>query len=42
MEKEMFDIEKFNVISDEENYYFFRSLETGDIEDLEKGIIKDG
>ena len=42
MEKEMFDIEKFNVISDEENYYFFRSLEPGDIEDLEKGIIKDG
>ena len=42
MRKEMFDIEKFNVISDEENYYFFRSLEPGDIEDLEKGIIKDG
>ncbi len=42
MEKEMFDIEKFNVISDEENYYFFRSLEPGDVEDLEKGIIKDG
>ena len=42
MKKEMFDIEKFNVISDEENYYFFRSLEPGDIEDLEKGIIKDG
>ena len=42
MEKEIFDIEKFNVISDEENYYFFRSLEPGDVEDLEKGIIKDG
>ena len=37
-----FDIEKFNVISDEENYYFLRSLEPGDIEDLEKNIIKDG
>ena len=40
--EEMFDIEKFNIISDEENYYFFRALEPGDIEDLEKGIIKDG
>ena len=40
--EELFDIEKFNIISDEENYYFFRSLEPGDIEDLEKGIIKDG
>ena len=34
-----FDIEKFNIINDEENYYFFRVLEDGDIEDLEKGII---
>lgn len=40
--EEIFDIEKFNVISDEENYYFLRSLEPGDIEDLEKNIIKDG
>ena len=39
--KEMFDIEKFNIISDEENYYFFRSLEPGDIKDLEEGNIKD-
>ena len=35
-----FDIEKFNVISDEENYYFLRSLEPGDIEDLEKILLK--
>lgn len=35
--EEIFDIEKFNVISDEENYYFFRSLEPGDIKDLEEG-----
>ena len=41
MEK-LFDIENFNVISDDENYYFFRSLEPGDIEDLEEGVIKDG
>ena len=39
--EELFDIEKFNVISDEENYYFFRSLEPGDIQDLEEGNIKD-
>ena len=39
--EEMFDIEKFNIISDEENYYFFRSLEPGDIQDLEEGNIKD-
>ena len=39
--EEIFDIEKFNVISDEENYYFFRSLEPGDIKDLEEGNIKD-
>ena len=30
-----FDIEKFNIINDEENYYFFRVLEDGDIEDME-------
>ena len=40
--EENFDISKFNVISDEENYYFFRSLEPGDISDLENGNIKDG
>ena len=40
--EDIFDIENFNVISDEENYYFFRSLEPGDVDDLEKGIIKDG
>ena len=39
--EEMFDIEKFNIIRDEENYYFFRSLEPGDIKDLEEGNIKD-
>ena len=38
----IFNIEKFNLISDDENYYFFRALEPGDIEDLKKGIIKDG
>ena len=36
---ELFNVEKFNVISDDENYYFFRSLEPGDIEDIENGFI---
>ena len=37
----IFNIEKFNLIEDEENYYFFRSLEPGDLKDLENGIIKE-
>ena len=37
--KKIFDVEKFNLIQDDENYYFFRSLEPGDIEDIEKNII---
>ena len=40
--EEIFGIEKFNIISDKENYYFFRALESGDVEDIEKGLIKDG
>ena len=36
---QLFDIEKFNIISDDENYYFFRSLEPGDLQDIENGII---
>ena len=36
---EVFNIENFNVISDDENYYFFRSLEDGDVRDLEEGKI---
>ena len=40
--RETFDIKKFNTIEDEENYYFFRALEPGDIEDLEKNLIKEG
>ncbi len=26
MNKEILEIDKFNIISDEENYYFFRAL----------------
>lgn len=37
----LFGIEKFNLIQDDENYYFFRSLEDGDITDIQKWIIID-
>lgn len=39
--KDMFDVEKFNIIEDEENYYFFRALNMADNQDLETGIILD-
>lgn len=35
----VFDIEKFNIIEDEENYYFFRALNMADNQDLETGTI---
>mgnify|MGYP001852099565 CR=1 FL=1 len=35
----VFDIEKFNIIEDEENYYFFRALNMSDNQDLEEGTI---
>jgi hypothetical protein len=38
----LFDINNFNVIQDKENFYFFRSLEPGDLEDLKNGVINDG
>ena len=41
MKKELFDIEKFNIIEDEENYYFFRALNMADNLDLENGTILD-
>lgn len=39
--KKLFDIDKFNIIKDEENYYFFRALNMEDNQDLEKGVILD-
>ena len=41
MLKEIFDINKFNVFSDDENYYFFRALNMADNNDIETGIILD-
>ena len=37
--EEIFGIEKFNIIEDEENYYFFRALNMADNQDLETGTI---
>lgn len=37
----VFDIANFNVIEDEENYYFFRALNMADNRDLEQGTILD-
>lgn len=39
--EELFNIDKFNIIKDEENYYFFRALNMEDNQDLEKGVILD-
>ena len=44
MNQEILEIDKFNIISDEENYYFFRALNMADNSDIEQGttISSDG
>ena len=37
----IFDINKFNIFSDGENYYFFRALNMADNNDIENGITLD-
>lgn len=37
----LFDINNFNIIEDEQNYYFFRALNMADNHDLETGTILD-
>ena len=37
----LFDIENFNIIEDEENYYFFRALNIADNKDIENGTVLD-
>ena len=37
----LFDIENFNIIEDEENYYFFRALNMADNKDIENGTVLD-
>ncbi len=39
--KDIFNIENFNIIEDEENYYFLRALNMADNQDLEQGKITD-
>lgn len=36
-----FDIENFNIFSDDNNYYFLRALNMGDSNDIENGIVTD-
>ena len=36
MEDNLFDINNFNIIQDEENYYFFRALNMADNADIEQ------
>ena len=38
---EIFDINKFNILSDEDNYYFFRALNKRDMSDIENKLIVD-
>ena len=38
---EVFDISNFNIFSDDENYYFFRTLEDVDIESIKNKTITD-
>lgn len=39
--RNLFDIENFNIIEDEENYCFFRALNMADNNDLEIGVTLD-
>ena len=39
--EELFNIENFNIYSDDENYYFFRSLEEVDVESIKNKSIID-
>ncbi|MDO4963712.1 MAG: Helicase associated domain protein, partial [bacterium] len=41
MLEQIFDINTFNIYSDEENYYFFRALNNADHNDIKTGITSD-
>ena len=41
MINEIFSIDKFNIISDNDNYYFFRALNNSDNKDIETREILD-
>ena len=41
MNRDIFNIENFNIIHDDDNYYFFRALNKADSKDIEDGTIVD-
>lgn len=41
MKKHIFDIDKFNIIQDEENYYLFRALNMDDQREISEGITSE-
>ena len=41
MQNSNFDLNGFNIIQDEENFYFFRALNNGDSADIERGLTTD-
>lgn len=41
LKEAVFDLENFNIYSDNENYYFFRALNLADNADFDNGIITD-
>ena len=42
MDLDLFDVDKFNIIQDEENYYFFRALNMADNNDIEQQLTVSG
>ncbi len=41
MNNNLFEINKFNIIQDNDNYYFFRALNKSDLGDIKTGKIVD-
>lgn len=41
MNNNLFEINKFNIIQDNDNYYFFRALNKSDLEDIKEGKTVD-
>lgn len=39
--KNIFNVDNFNIIEDEENYYFFRALNMADNQEIDTGLILD-
>ena len=39
--EKLFSVQNYNLIQDEEYYYFFRALNNGDHNDIQAGITRD-